>query len=112
MRFNVEANSCAGCVPVCWNWGDSSGVPAEIPLEKLDLVVGSDLVYLDSPNLDLVKALATLLRSPRARVGLHALMVLNERTSGCLADFGAACVDEELVVSEMQLPEEFVNGAL
>merc|ERR1711933_82808 len=112
LRLNVQTNHCSSSVlPVFWNWEETMTVPPEIPLEELDLIIGSDIVfgkyYAES---ELARALCTMLYDQRAREGLHALLLLADRAcdaSGSsyvyVEQFLQACHKQSLVVQELAL---------
>lgn len=65
--------------PVWWDWTESLLPPQAVELEKLDWVVGTDIVYAGAHELELASALAALLRSGRVRKDLRALLLLCDR---------------------------------
>mmetsp|Transcript_100839 Transcript_100839/g.285839 ORF Transcript_100839/g.285839 Transcript_100839/m.285839 type:complete len:256 (-) Transcript_100839:35-802(-) len=127
LRFNVDRNDCRGCIPVDWDWEKTPAAPAAIPMDEIDMIIGSDLVYLGSAEVELVVALAELLRHERARAGLRALIMLHDRAAGgeqflpnpradsgtrSVDRFVAACAEHALHVVEVALPASLSATAL
>merc|ERR1712151_1206862 len=96
---------------------ETSGPPAAVPLEKIDWVIGSDLVYSGVDEIKLVIAFACILQNPRAREGLKALILLCDRPCSChgcvraVDRFLQACDACELQTYEIQLPPELILEA-
>mmetsp|Transcript_131245 Transcript_131245/g.419866 ORF Transcript_131245/g.419866 Transcript_131245/m.419866 type:complete len:234 (-) Transcript_131245:13-714(-) len=120
MRKEMQALEGRIC-PMYWNWEESTELPADVPLEEVDLVIGTDLVYLGTAEAELAAAFAALLRSDRAKKGLRALILLCDRPPGGeqflpnpRPDSGTRAVDrflgqlavQELSVRELRLPED------
>merc|ERR1712110_333218 len=64
---NVKVNHCEKqVVPVCWDWKATPAIPAEIPLEEVNLIIGSDLVFQRYYcEISLAHAIGLLLRDSR-----------------------------------------------
>jgi len=127
--FNVQENGCQSFVrPVFWDWEEMRDVPPDIPVGDVDLVIGSDLVYVGSGEKELATAIGALLRHEKAKVGLCALIMLTIRPPGgeqflplcrrpdsntrAVDRFTDACALESLKVTEIQLASEKVLAGL
>lgn len=127
MRSKVEAGGCADRVhPLRWDWEETRHAPAEIPLEEVDLVVGSDLVYVGTAQEELAGALAALLGDKRCRPGLRAILLLTCRPAGgerfvsgnkhpgirAVDYFLTQCAAQALDVLEIPLPADLMEASL
>lgn len=84
LRANVAFNEMgAAVVPCLWDWEDSLAPPAEVDLDAVDLVIGSDIVYLGTGECRLSHALAGLCRpTSLGGRGLKAWLLLADRPQG------------------------------
>jgi len=74
LRFNIHQNRVAGQVQV-WHWDWAAAPPDQLPLDKLQYCVGSDLVLGSNSSL-----LCKVLKSLKASApGMEIMLVLHER---------------------------------
>mmetsp|Transcript_110148 Transcript_110148/g.179706 ORF Transcript_110148/g.179706 Transcript_110148/m.179706 type:complete len:281 (+) Transcript_110148:80-922(+) len=123
MHLNLKTSAGGEQVqPVYWDWVTNPQVPEDIAVDKLDLIIGSDIVfgrYYDEKAL--AAALRTLLSDSRARAGLEAILILADRWKGPedpnpeVSDvdlFLMECRGRKLLVRELTLSAEVLEDAL
>jgi len=104
MRRRIEREGLEDAIhAVHWDWEESSEVPATVPMEEVDLVIGTDLVYVGTAEENLADVVTSALRHARARQDLRALILLCDRPPGGeqflpvpRADSGTRAVDRFL----------------
>lgn len=129
LRLNVRERGCSeSVIPLHWDWSVQQEAPAEVPLEELDLIVGTDIVYPGAYESCLVTCIAHLLLNPRISSACRALLLLCDRPpllhSGpkkprreklarsmrAVDRFLSACEEKTLRVTEMPIHISLLEG--
>lgn len=116
LEFNISKCNSLNVTPVFWNWEAQPGIPPELP-EKLDIILGSDIVYPRYYDCDaLCETVSCLLGRSLAKEPL-ALFALCERASTDSSSnnfdfFFEACTKRLLKVSEFPISNEILTTVL